>query len=157
MLTFFANAYNSSNLCSKLIKSKLVKICVNCSNTLNNSRTMQISLNLCKQNLPSNWYWMMLLNISRRKKTRWWFVGEEKRNQGVLKASSKCSSLVLATILKVFKYGDTEKKSKRNYKLFTTSRGSSMSTHLLVQLAGFYLRRLTRLQPILETANLILS
>ena len=48
--------------------------------------------------LPSNWYWMMLLNISKRKNTRWWLLGVERRNQGVLKASSKCISLHAAII-----------------------------------------------------------
>lgn len=35
-------------------------------------------------------------------------MGELKRNQGVLNASSKCSSFVDATIESVFKYGETE-------------------------------------------------
>lgn len=47
---------------------------------------------------PSNWYWMMLLKTSRRKKTRWWFWAAEKRNQVVEKASSRCNSLLAATI-----------------------------------------------------------
>ena len=56
---------------------------------------------------PSNWYCMMLLKISSRKNTRWWLLGAEKRNQGVVKASSRCSSLVADTIDNVFRYGDT--------------------------------------------------
>lgn len=35
---------------------------------------------------PSNWYCMMLLKTSSRKKTRWWLVGLANRNQGVLNA-----------------------------------------------------------------------
>lgn len=58
--------------------------------------------------LPSNWYWMMLLKISSRKKTKWWLDGAENRNHGVLNASSKCNSLIAATIDRVFKYGDTK-------------------------------------------------
>lgn len=62
------------------------------------------------KNLPSNWYWMILLKISSKKKTRWWLVGDENKNHGVLKASNKCKSFVLATIESVFKYGETESK-----------------------------------------------
>lgn len=36
--------------------------------------------------LPSNWYWIKLLNASRRKKTKWWWSGVARRNQGELKA-----------------------------------------------------------------------
>lgn len=35
--------------------------------------------------------------------------GEENKNQGVVKASTKCKSFVLETIDRVFKYGDTKK------------------------------------------------
>lgn len=47
---------------------------------------------------PSNWYWIMLLKTSRRKKTRWWFWDTEKRNQVVEKASSRCRSLLAVTM-----------------------------------------------------------
>lgn len=57
--------------------------------------------------LPSNWYWIILLKISSRKKTKWWLAGAEYRNHGVEKASSRCSNLMLATIESVFKYGET--------------------------------------------------
>lgn len=47
---------------------------------------------------PSNWYWIMLLKTSRRKKTKWWFWDAEKRNQVVEKASSRCSNLLAVTM-----------------------------------------------------------
>lgn len=50
---------------------------------------------------------MILLKISKRKNTKWWLVGAENKNHGVLNASSKCNSLVLATIDSVLRYGDT--------------------------------------------------
>ena len=37
--------------------------------------------------------WMILLNISSRKNTRWWLLGVDKRNHGVENASNKCISL----------------------------------------------------------------
>lgn len=46
---------------------------------------------------------MMLLKTSRRKKTRWWFCGEEKRNQGVEKASRRWSSLLAANMDRLFR------------------------------------------------------
>ena len=52
---------------------------------------------------PSNWYWMMLLKTSSRKKTRWWFCAEVKRNQGVEKASRRWSSLLAATMDRLFR------------------------------------------------------
>jgi len=54
----------------------------------------------------------MLLKISRRKNTKWWLLGAENKNQGVLKASNKCNNFVLATMERVFKYGDTKTKHK---------------------------------------------
>lgn len=45
----------------------------------------------------------MLLKISNKKKTKWWFDGAENRNHGVLNASNKCSNLIAATIDRVFK------------------------------------------------------
>lgn len=53
---------------------------------------------------------MMLLKTSSRKKTRWWFWGEEKRNQGVEKASRRWSSLFAATMDRLFRYGETAGK-----------------------------------------------
>jgi len=61
---------------------------------------------------PSNWYWMILLNISNKKNTRWLADGEENKNHGVVNASTKCNNFVLDTIDKVFKYGDTVKKTQ---------------------------------------------
>ena len=52
---------------------------------------------------PSNWYWMMLLKTSSRKKTRWWFCAEVKRYQGVEKASRRWSSLLAATMDRLFR------------------------------------------------------
>lgn len=57
---------------------------------------------------PSNWYCTMLLKTSRRKNTRWWFVGEENRNHGVEKASTRWRSLLAATMESDLRYGDTE-------------------------------------------------
>ena len=56
---------------------------------------------------------MMLLKTSSRKKTRWWFWGAEKRNQGVEKASSRWSSLLAATMDRLFRYGETVEAEKR--------------------------------------------
>lgn len=47
--------------------------------------------------------WIILLKISKRKNTKWWLVGAENKNHGVLNASSKCSNLVLATIERVLR------------------------------------------------------
>lgn len=44
-----------------------------------------------------------MLKTSRRKKTRWWFCGEEKRNQGVEKASRRWSSLLAANMDRLFR------------------------------------------------------
>ena len=55
---------------------------------------------------------MMLLKTSSRKKTRWWFWGKEKRNQGVEKASSRWSSLLAATMERLFRYGETVEGGK---------------------------------------------
>ena len=60
-----------------------------------------------KLEFPSNWYWMILLNISSKKKTKWWLVGLEKRNQGVLNASNRWRSLHAANIDMDLMYGDT--------------------------------------------------
>ncbi len=65
---------------------------------------------------PSNWYWMMLLKTSSMKKTRWWFWAEEKRNQGVENASSRWSSLLAATMERLFRYGETVNKKSRCHK-----------------------------------------
>lgn len=46
---------------------------------------------------------MILLKASRRKKTRWWFWATENRNQVVEKASSRWSSLLAATIERLFR------------------------------------------------------
>jgi len=46
--------------------------------------------------LPSNWYWIRLLNISSRKNTRWWLEGDDRRNQGVENASRRWRSLQAA-------------------------------------------------------------
>lgn len=51
--------------------------------------------------------WIILLKISSRKNTKWWLVTAEKRNHGVLNASKRCSSFVLATMDKVLRYGET--------------------------------------------------
>lgn len=73
---------------------------------------------------------MMLLKTSSRKKTRWWFWGEEKRNQGVEKASRRWSSLFAATMDRLFRYGETagqkkpkkqETESQRDFKTLCTS------------------------------------
>ena len=73
--------------------------------------------------LPSNWYWIKLLNASRRKKTKWWWSGVARRNQGEVNAwktqhfvsisikfvfftSNKWTNLLLETIDKLFKYGE---------------------------------------------------
>lgn len=50
----------------------------------------------------------MLLNISIKKKTKWWFVGDENKNHGVLNASTRCTNLFAVTIERDFRYGDTE-------------------------------------------------
>lgn len=62
-----------------------------------------------------------MLKTSSRKKTRWWFWGEEKRNQGVEKASRRWSSLLAATMDRLFRYGETvegygRKSQSRNHK-----------------------------------------
>lgn len=62
---------------------------------------------------PSNWYCIILLNISNKKNTRWLADGEENKNHGVVNASTKCNNFVLDTIDKVFKYGDTVKKKHK--------------------------------------------
>lgn len=51
--------------------------------------------------------WIILLKISSKKNTKWWLVGAEKRNHGVLNASNKCSNFVLATMDSVLRYGET--------------------------------------------------
>jgi len=57
----------------------------------------------CFKLSPSNWYWMTLLKTSSKKKTRWWLAGEKNRNQGLEKTSSRCSSLLAATIDRLFR------------------------------------------------------
>lgn len=57
---------------------------------------------------------MMLLQTSSRKNTRWLFSGDEKRNKGVEKASMRYSSLEAATIDRLFRYGETEKREKQD-------------------------------------------
>ena len=76
-----------------------------------------------KLEFPSNWYWMILLNISSKKKTKWWLVGLEKRNQGVLNASNRWRSLHAANIDIDLMYGDTlhnivSRQSKRGWSLW---------------------------------------
>lgn len=74
--------------------------------------------------LPSNWYWMMLLNISSRKNTKWWLDGAENRNHGVLNASNKCNNFTAATIDNVFKYGETGDQKKKE-SILATRRDTS--------------------------------
>ena len=58
---------------------------------------------LLRVSSPSNWYWMMLLKASSRKKTRWWFWEAENRNQEVEKASRRWRSLLAATMERLFR------------------------------------------------------
>lgn len=48
-----------------------------------------INMTISFNHVPSNWYWIILLNISNKKNTKWWLVALEKRNQGVENACKK--------------------------------------------------------------------
>ena len=48
--------------------------------------SLSTNITIFFNHIPSNWYWIILLKISSKKKTKWWLVALEKRNQGVEKA-----------------------------------------------------------------------